>query len=230
MVSVAPALPARRQAAHPFIIAHRAANDPRELERAQRLGIRAVEADLHVFAGRIEVRHLKTLGPVPLLWDRWTLAPPWTPRLRLERVLDAVGPQTELILDLKGRNPRLPALVAATLAARPPRGRVTVCARHWPLLDLLPAGLGRVASAGTRRQLAALRADLARMAPDGVSVHRALLDAATVADLRRHAAVMTWPVSTAEQARELVGWGVQGLIAERYEPVAAELAALGAAA
>lgn len=231
MVSALPAVlpthPTGSRGSLPFVIAHRAANDPLALERAQRLGIAAVEADLHLFGGRIEVRHLKTLGPVPLLWDRWTLAPPWTPRLRLEQVLAAMQPRTELILDLKGRDPRLPALVAATLAERPPSGPVTVCARHWPLLDLLPAGLARVPSAGTRRQLAALRSDLRRLSPDGVSVHRELLDAATVAELRRHAAVMTWPVTTPEQVRELVGWGVQGLIAEHYEPVAAALAAMG---
>jgi glycerophosphoryl diester phosphodiesterase len=63
----------------------------------------------------------------------------------------------------------------------------------------------------------------------GVSIHRKLLDAATVWDLRRRAElVLTWPVQTREQVRELVGWGVQGLITERPRLVAAELADLRA--
>src|SRR5690348_2407672 len=103
-----------------FVIAHRAGNDLARLRQAQRLGIAVVEADLHLYAGRIEVRHLKTLGPVPVLWDRWTLAPPWAPRLRLERLLAAVGAHTELMLDLKGRDRRLPALVAAALGEHAP--------------------------------------------------------------------------------------------------------------
>ena len=53
-----------------FVIAHRAGNDLDRLRRAQQLGIAVIEADLHLYAGRIEVRHLKTLGPVPVLWDR----------------------------------------------------------------------------------------------------------------------------------------------------------------
>ena len=135
----------------PFVIAHRAGNDLDRLRRAQRLGIAVVEADLHLYAGRIEVRHLKTLGPVPVLWDRWTLAPPWAPRLRLDRVLAAMRPGTELMLDLKGRDPRLPALVAAALGEHATGAPVTVCARHWPLLDLLPGTPGRAPGALGRR-------------------------------------------------------------------------------
>ena len=99
----------------PFVVAHRAGNDLDRLQRAQELGLGVVEADLHLYAGRIEVRHLKTLGPLPVLWDRWTLASPWAPRLRLDRLLASVRPGTELMLDLKGRDRRLPALVAAAL-------------------------------------------------------------------------------------------------------------------
>jgi hypothetical protein len=65
-----------------------------------------VEADLHLYAGRLEIRHLKTLGPLPILWDRWSLAPPWAPRLLLDRLLGAMAPGTHLMLDLKGRGAR----------------------------------------------------------------------------------------------------------------------------
>ena len=53
----------RRRGMRPFVVAHRAGNDLDRLRRAQELGLGVVEADLHLYAGRIEVRHLKTLGP-----------------------------------------------------------------------------------------------------------------------------------------------------------------------
>ena len=60
----------------PFLVAHRAGNDLALLRRAEERGITHVEADLHLFRGRLEVRHLKTVGPLPILWDQWTLAAP----------------------------------------------------------------------------------------------------------------------------------------------------------
>jgi glycerophosphoryl diester phosphodiesterase len=214
----------------PFVVAHRAGNDLDRLRRAQQLGLGVVEADLHLYAGRIEVRHLKTLGPVPVLWDRWTLAPPWAPRLRLDRLLAAVAPGTEVMLDLKGRDRRLPALVAAALGEHAPGTPVTVCARHWPLLDLLP-GVPGVHSVGARRQLEGLRRRFDGRRLHGVSIHRKLLDARTAEDLRRRAdVVMTWPVQTRQDVHELVGWGVQGLITEVPELVAAELSDMNAGA
>jgi glycerophosphoryl diester phosphodiesterase len=216
----------------PFVVAHRAGNDLDRLHRAQALGLGVIEADVHLYAGRIEVRHLKTLGPVPVLWDRWTLAPPWAPRLRLERLLASIRPGTGLMLDLKGRDPRLPALVAAALGEHAPGTPVTVCARHWPLLELLSEthDLHPVHSVGARRHLHALRRRYHGRRVRGVSIHQKLLDAPTVDDLHRRAdLVMTWPVQTREQVRRLVGWGVPGLITDVPELVAAELSDMGVA-
>ena len=155
--------------------------------------------------------------------------PPWAPRLRLERLLASMRPGTELMLDLKGRDPRLPALVAAALGEHAPGVPVTVCARHWPLLELLSEtpGVRPVHSVGARRQLEALRRRFARPArcTESRSISK-LLDAPTVDDLRRRAdLVMTWPVQTREQVRRLVGWGVAG--AHHRRPGAGGRGALG---
>ena len=159
------------------------------------------------------------MGPVPLLWDRWRLAPGWVPRLELSTLLAEAGPGTELMLDLKGRDVRLSSRVAEAIArARP--ARITVCARNWALLEPLRdvPGLRIVHSVGSRRQLRALRRRYAGRRLAGVSIHRELLDAATVADLRtRSELVMTWPVATADEARTLAGWGVDGVITERFD-------------
>ena len=50
-------------------IAHRAGNSLTELRQAAALGVDAIECNVHE-RGRLEVRHLKTAGPLPFLWDR----------------------------------------------------------------------------------------------------------------------------------------------------------------
>ena len=102
------------------------------------LGLPLAEADVHLHRGRLEVRHSKTAGPVPVLWDRWELASARTPRLLLDELLAAAVPGgPELMLDLKGHDPRL-AGPRARCGAGTTR-RVTVCSQDWRLLEP-PAG------------------------------------------------------------------------------------------
>ena len=79
---------------------------------------------MRLWRGRLEVRHLKTAGPLPILWDRWRLANPFAPRLELRDLLAGARRETELLLDLKGRNRRLAELVLDAL----PGGRPSRCA------------------------------------------------------------------------------------------------------
>jgi glycerophosphoryl diester phosphodiesterase len=186
---------------------------------AEAHGVRVIEADVHLFRGRIEVRHLKTLGPVPVLWDRWRLASPFRPRLVLDELLRAAAPQTELVLDLKGRERRLATAVLDMLRPRLDAGAaVTICARSWPLLEPFSGveGVRRVHSVGSARQLRLLRRQAAGTRIDGVSIHERLLDSRTVQELGELAElIMTWPVNTRERARELIACGVDGLISDR---------------
>ena len=181
--------------------------------------MRVIEADLHLFRGRIEVRHLKTLGPVPVLWDRWKLASPFGPRLVLAELLDAADSQTELVLDLKGRDSRLATAVLEMVRPRLDAGAaVTICARSWPLLEQFGGveGVRRIHSVGSSRQLRRLRRQAAGSRIDGISIHERLLDSRTVRELGEFAElVMTWPVNTRERARELIACGVDGLISDR---------------
>jgi hypothetical protein len=204
-------------AVSPFIVAHRAGNDLALLRRAEGMRPRLIEADVHLFRGRLEVRHLKTLGPLAVLWDRWYLAPPGTPRLELHELLAAAGPQTALMLDLKGGR-RLGRRVADALQ-RP----VTVCSRRWSALEPFSgrSDVRVVHSVGSRRQLRALRRRFAGRRLDGISIHRRLLDGTTVADLRTRAElIVTWPVTTRDEARRLGSWGVDGVITEHFEAMA----------
>ena len=207
----------------PFLVAHRAGNDLDTLAAARTLRVPLIEADLHLFAGRIEVRHLKTVGRLPILWDRWTLASPWAPRLLLDALLGAAGP-AQLMLDLKGRDARLAVRVADAIGSRKIAAPITVCARRWTLLEPLEGlnGVRVVHSVGNARQLAALRRRDERLA--GVSIHRRLLDPPTVRELRERAElILSWPVDTAMQARQLAAWGVHGLITSRFTELASVL-------
>jgi hypothetical protein len=215
-----------RRKGSPFFVAHRAGNDLSLLRAAEARSLDLVEADIRLFRGRLEVRHLKTVGPIPILWDRWELANPFAPRLQLHELLAATGPSTELMLDLKGRSPRLAAEVLA--AVRPTLGhrQITICARAWRLLapfDGLP-GVRTIHSVGNARQLRALLQLGRTRRLQGISIHERLLSPATVAELRGVAdLVMTWPANAAWRARELVEMGVDGLITDRLD-LALELA------
>lgn len=179
----------------------------------------AIEADVHLFRGRLEVRHLKTLGPVPILWDRWKLGNPFARRLLVPELLDAVAERTELLLDLKGRDRRLSAALLELLEPTLRAGRqVTVCARSWPLLEPF-SGVGGsrlVHSVGSGRDLRRLRRLVAGRRLQAITIHERLLDSRTVRDLRELAdTILTWPINTVERAQELVSLGVDGLISDR---------------
>jgi hypothetical protein len=207
---------AARGTRSPFLIAHRAGND---LDRARDLRLppgSLIEADLRLRNDTVEVRHLKAAWPLPLLWDRWRLAAGWRPRLSLDQLLDAAPADVELVLDLKGRRARLATLVRAAIVSRLPERRLTVCARHWPMLDVVrDLPVRRVHSVGSARQLERLLSRHPHERLDGVSIHERLLDAHAVRALRNRAeTIMTWPVNAPERARELLRLGVDGLITD----------------
>lgn len=209
-----------RRTGSPFFVAHRAGNDLALLRAAEAHALDLVEADIHLFRGRLEVRHLKTLGPIPFLWDRWQLANPFAPRLQLQALIASTGPDTELMLDLKGRSPRLAEGVLAAIRPRLGARHVTVCARSWPLLEPFEglSGVRTIHSVGNARQLRALLRLGSTRRLQGISIHERLLSAATVAELRNVAdIVMTWPANAASRARELAEMGVDGLITDRFD-------------
>ncbi len=176
-------------------------------------GADLIEADVHLFRGRLEVRHLKTVGPFPLFWDRWELRGPATPIASLEDLLQITD--APLLLDLKGANSMLTSQMAAMVGGR---AGTWVCSRRWVHIERLAEvdQLVGVPSAGSRAQLRRL---LRRYGPGslgGVSVNADLLSPPLVDALRIRAQhVFTWRVNDVEQARRLVSWGVTGLISDR---------------
>jgi glycerophosphoryl diester phosphodiesterase len=200
-------------------IAHRAGNELSLLEPAIALGADLLEADVHLRRGRLEIRHGKSLGPVPWLWERWYLLR--DVRLTLAELRDGLPEGATLMLDLKGWQPWLGAMVREVMKDAAP---YVVCGRRWRMLEAF-ADLPHVQvvhSARTARELHRLDDHLARHHTWGVSVHRELLTVERVARLRHRAdVVMTWPVDTVAVYDEVVAYGVNGVISNDLSVLAA---------
>lgn len=207
-------------------IAHRAGNSLAGLHAANELGVDVIECDVHHHRGQLEVRHLKTAGPLPFLWDTWELESASAPRLGLAEVMEANRHGTVFMLDLKGRRAAAARSVARLLREGDPEDPVLVCGRHWPSVERvaeLPF-VRPVLSARNRAELRLLHRRLTGGPPvHGVSVHRSLLDSQVVAQLAaRVQVVMTWPVNDLDSLDALLDVGVTGIISD--EPaVLAEL-------
>lgn len=200
-------------------IAHRAGNELSLLEPAIALGADLLEADVHLRRGRLEVRHGKSLGPLPWLWEPWYLLR--DPRLELAELRHGLPAGAMLMLDLKGWQPWLGRLVREAMADA---GPYVVCGRHWRMLEAfadLPQ-VNVVHSARTVRELRRLDDHLSRHRTWGVSVHRELLTMERVARLRQHAdVVMTWPIDTVAVFDEVVALGANGVISNDLAVLAA---------
>jgi glycerophosphoryl diester phosphodiesterase len=209
-------------------IAHRAGNHRKLLRRAEEIGADYVEADVRLHRGRLEVRHLKTVRYLPLLYDRWkifgrrvgfSLAPGWANRLVLSKLLEALEPEMGLMIDLKGDDERLPSSVLSALDDAGSQRRVIVCGQNWrhidPLLDV-PA-VTAVHSVGNSHQLVRLFAR-PNFKTQGISIDQALLSR-DVADRLHELAPMllTWPINSLALLDRVTAFGVDGVICDRMQ-------------
>jgi hypothetical protein len=195
------------------LIAHRVGNFPDVAEAGP---ADLIEADVHLFRGRLELRHEKVLWPTARLWERWHVLPRRSPRRTLPELLEA-GPPAPLLLDLKGVSPRLAHAVLQAVGEHRP---LTVATKSWWLLGpfLAAPGVRTFRSVGNRLELALLRHLPSRLRPHGVVAHHRLLSASTVMRLRADVdAVWAWGARDRADAEELRSWGVDGLILDDVE-------------
>jgi glycerophosphoryl diester phosphodiesterase len=209
-------------------IAHRAGNSLAGLHEANELGVDVIECDVHAYRGRLEVRHLKTAGPLPFLWDKGELVRASAPRLGLQELLEADEHGTLFMLDLKGPWTWTGRDVARLLHDGGHHRPVLACGRWWPSIDAM-AHLDYVLpvlSARNRLEMARLRRRLARgRLPYGVSIHPSLLDRATVEYLHRHVeVVMTWGINDLATLDTVLGFGVNGVISDEAHVLAEVMA------
>jgi hypothetical protein len=196
-------------------VGHRFGNSAAGLRDALGAGVDLVEADVHRYRGRLELRHSKWLGRWHL-WDRGgVLVRRRDVELPLLRDLLAGADPGRLMLDLKGVHPGLAPALATVLPADTP---VWICTQHWWMLRHFAGHRNArlVLSAGSRRGLRRLRATLRAGRPAaGVSVRRDLLTPAVVAELHGSVpAVLTWPVDTGAELADARRLGVSGVISK----------------
>ena len=199
-------------------IAHRAANDLALVAPALAREADLVEADVHLRRGRLEIRHGKSLGPLPWLWERWYL-------LRDQRVLLAdlragLPESATVMLDLKGWQPWLGPRVREAMRGAPP---YVVCGRRWSMLaafEGLP-DVRVVHSARTAAELTRLLEHLRTRRTWGVSIHLSLVTSERVAALREHAeVVMSWPINTPAEYALVTELGVNAVISDDLDALA----------
>jgi glycerophosphoryl diester phosphodiesterase len=206
-------------------IAHRAGNSLAAMHAANELGVDVIECDVHTYRGRLEVRHLRTAGPLPFLWDKGELVSASAPRLGLHELLEADEHGTLFMLDVKGPWTWAGRNVARMLHDGGHHRPVLACGRWWPSIDAMAhlPYVRPVLSARNRLEMTRLRRRLARgPRPYGVSVHTSLLDRDVVRWLHDHVTVvMTWPVNDLATLDRLVDLGVTGVISDESHVLAA---------
>ena len=177
-------------------VAHRSGNSVAGLRAALDAGVDLVECDVHAYRGRLEVRHHRSMGGLPFLWDReGVVSRRRQGRFELHELITELGDDHRLMIDLKGVHPRLAPQVAGLLKAESPDRSLTVCTKAWWMLDAFDVPVRRVLSASTRRGVERLRARLIAGPVHGVSVRLSLLTPELVDELHRGTElVMAWTV------------------------------------
>jgi glycerophosphoryl diester phosphodiesterase len=211
----------------PLYIAHRAGNSLRTLRRAEAAGADVVEVDVFLRSGRVEVRHSKTMGRVPVLWDRWRLERGWGRRVFLEDILQAANESTQLMVDIKRHRQGLSEAVAGVMESTRPGAGYLVCSQDWEAVDPFVDNDAAtpVYSVGSDAGLARFLSRFEEGGSVGCSIHERFLDERTAAAIvGRTTLVMSWPVNTAGRVAALMKLGVRGMITDRLDLITARTA------
>jgi glycerophosphoryl diester phosphodiesterase len=215
-------------------VAHRAGNNLADLRAALAADVDLVEADVHLYRGALEVRHLKAIGPY-VYWEPWREV-----RRRrdlvvpdLHDLLAAADGDPRLMLDLKGRSPAVASHVAEMLRTDWPAMSIAVCTKRWQMLDAFAGDpqVRRIFSAGNAKQLSRLRARVRGERVDGMSIRLSLLTAPVVAELRRSTdLILAWSVDSEAGLARAENLGVTGVISKEMPILNGLIARRGTAA
>jgi glycerophosphoryl diester phosphodiesterase len=200
----------------PFVVAHRAGNHTDllapALERAD-----AIELDVHVFRGRVEVRHEKILWPTSKLWERWYLLPNDTHVPTMTEILtalDVLDPDVPLLVDLKCFTARAARKIRQAIPGDRP---LIVSSRSWWVLRAFadrPNTIG-LRSCGNKFQIRAVSLVPGLGSKTGAVVHQRLLDQAVIDRLlAKTPTIFSWALPTVERARQLFESGISAVIVD----------------
>ena len=207
-----------------LLIAHRAGNDLKLLSKAFAAGVDYAEADVWLYRRRLEVRHDKTAGPIPLLWERWSLRPGWQRRLVLSEVVSAASGRGRLYLDLKGVEKALPATLTSELKLMGLHD-VAFSSPFWWYLDEMKPEFPNATlfyTVSSLDRLEEFRPRLAKREISAVAIKREIVSQDVIGELRDAGVedITTWGVETREEARAAFSGGVNGITSGNLELLA----------
>ncbi len=193
------------------LVAHRFGNEARRAVEGAAIAD-LIEIDIHLWRGRLEVRHAKRLWLLQRMWERWHLLERDTPVPSLEEILAVLPQSTPLLLDLKGWRPKMVSMVQSIVGEERP---IVVSARSWWLLKRVKDhdGVRILRSVGANWQLwLVLRLRRPARASGVVIDQRLLQPEIALRLLKRSPMIFSWNVDSEVRAVELVDMGVTGLI------------------
>ncbi|CAN5853807.1 glycerophosphodiester phosphodiesterase [soil metagenome] len=211
-----PVLPNHR----PLAIAHRAGNDLDRAAEAIADGADMLETDIWPFHGRLEVRHTKTIGPLPIYWEKWYIDSIGGRQMHLAELLEGTPVGAQLFLDLKGRFPRLGHRVVRAIQRIQPEREMVICGRSWRQLDAIATvpNVHIFYSVGDEDELAQVWSKLESRQNRAVSINHGLLTEETVARLNDlGTTIIAWTVNDPAVARTLFELGVDGFTTDNRE-------------
>jgi glycerophosphoryl diester phosphodiesterase len=200
-------------------IAHNAGNRHVSLEEALDAAVDAVEADLRLDGDRLVARHERKPLPLPIFLDKWYVRWSGEPQVTLDEILQRVKGRASLFVDLKSKSAHAVEMLLATLKRQEAIAETRISSTYWHLLRWLREAEPRLLlyySIGHRRTLARfwrLRED--DPSARAVSIHQALVDEEVAKRFRaRDTEIVAYHVNDLSRARELIGWGVQGITSD----------------
>ena len=207
----------------PFASAHRAGNTREQAFRAIEAGADLLETDIWLHKGRLELRHKQTLGPIPILWEKWSIAPGWTPRYQLRDLLRDVPEDILLFLDFKGEEMDLGPQVLKELQHFSPDRLVAICGRNYPQLQTIADAPNILCfySVGDDEEWPQAQKLIAASEFPALSIHASLVTPERMAWMNTIGGIVVcWDVHTAEQMRELRKLGVDGFTTDNHNLIA----------
>ncbi len=211
----------------PLLLGHRGApqqareNTLESFHKALEAGLDGLELDLHrTHDGVLAVYHDFGLGGLPIAeldWPTLQQQAPWVPRLEQVFELAEQFPQARLNLELKsqpGPSDGREALLVQALQGWPGRERAWVSS--FDPLALIRLHRLRV---GVPLALLYAQPEMEELVPclpvQGVHPQAFLLSREKVESLKAQGLfVVTWTVNQSAAVRELLGWGVDGVIGD----------------
>lgn len=219
MVSIHPGLPTCR----PLAISHRGGNSLEAAREALGHGADILEADVWPRLGKLEIRHVKSIGPLPIYWEKWYIDSIGGRHVRLAELVAALPSEARLFYDLKGWHLRLGSRVVEAVTDAAGDRPIMLCGRNWRQLEPvrhLP-NVHIFYSVGEKEELARVWPMLAGQDHPAISIHYRLLTGDVIARLQDlGATIIAWTVNDPAIAHTLFDQGVDGFTSDNRQLLA----------